>query len=392
MEKYYLWLLLAAGEGAPEITQLLRVHGTPEAAYNAFRNNTAPLGAEIAERAAKTTLESAEKLLTETGKLGIRIITIDSAAYPAQLKKQENPPCVLFAYGNTELLKGRLLTVVGSRKVTRHTQNTMPRLIHEIGSKYTIVSSLSEGCDQLTCLNALKNGVPFIEIMPCGITQTYPNGSRTLRRFLVQNGGLLLTEMLPKTRASNASFLRRSRIIGGISEVTLVLQAGEESGALKTAEYSKAPLFLPPGDPEAPEYAGTVAGIRAGCKMYYGLPDIEAAFRRAREAEKLPAPAHEKLTARTKQQKAVQPGAPAEKEDKKTAPPQAAPESAPGEQDFESDAHYRLYTVIRNADHALSAEELIALTGIEPAGISELLLDLELADRIENTHNRYTIK
>ncbi|MCR4780333.1 MAG: DNA-protecting protein DprA [Ruminiclostridium sp.] len=390
MEKYYLWLLLALGEGAPEITQLIGSAGSPEAAYEAFRANAAPLGAELAERAEQTTLESAEKLLAEINKLGIKMITIDSPQYPALLKEQENPPCVLFAYGNTELLKRKLLTIVGSRAVTGYTRSAIPRIISELGRNYAAVSSLSEGCDQLTCLNALKYDVPFIEVMPCGVTQTYPKGSRTLRKFLVQNGGLLITECLPKTHSSNSVFLRRSRIIGGISAVTLVLQAGAHSGALATAEYSRAPVFLPPNDIFKPEYAGVVSAVRKGCKLYYGQQDIEAAFKRATEREKENAPGDEKKKLRASP--APKPKAPAQdkKEDKKTTPAEP-PKSAPEESDFESEKHRSLYLAISGLDHPAAAEELIGMTGFDAAEIAELLLDLELSDMIVNTHNRYTV-
>ncbi len=388
MEKYYLWLLLAVGEGAPEISQLLKNTGSAEAAYEAFRGNTALLGPEISEHASRTTLESAEKLLAEIGKLGIKMITQDSPYYPELLKEQESPPCVLFAYGNTELLKNKLLTIVGSRNITGYTQSAIPRVMNGLGTRYTIVSSLSEGCDQLTCLNALKYGVPFIEVLPCGITQTYPKGSRTLRRFLVQNGGLLITECLPKTRASNALFLRRSRIIGGISAVTLVLQAGAESGALATAEYSRAPVFLPPNDVFRSEYAGTVSAVRAGCKMYYGLKDIETAFIRAKEQGKETESDKPKLRSRP-QPKPKSPE-PAGKTDKKTAPAEP-PKSAPEEPDFESEKHRALYLAIRELDHPASTEELIGITGLDAADIAELLLDLELADKIVNKYNRYSV-
>lgn len=389
MEKYYLWLLLVAGEGAPEITQLLKANGSAEAAYEAFRTNTAAAGSEIAERAERITLAKAEAILEDTLRLGIRVITIDSPDYPETLKNIENPPCVLFAFGNTELLRRRLVTVVGSRKVTAATRSAMPETIRSFGHRYTIVSSLSEGCDQLTCLNALKYGVDFIEVLPCGITQTYPAGSRTLRRFLVQNGGLLITEMLPRTRASNASFLRRSRIIGGISAVTLVLQAGEGSGALATAACSKAPIFLPPADPSRPEYAGTVAAVRKGFKMFYGPVDIEAAFRRAEAGTGIPGSVQPSELRRAARAKAAAKEKPAD-DDKKTTPP-PAPESTAEESDFESPDHYGLYTAIAGLGHPASAEELIAMTGHTPGRINELLLDLEIAEKIVNMHNRYTV-
>ncbi len=408
MEKYYLWLLLVLGEGAPEINRLLKDFGSPEEVYGAFRKNTALAGIEVTAKAEKTPLESAEKLLKELEKNGIKMITADSPDYPAELLRGDNPPCVLFAQGNTELLKKKLITIVGSRAVTDYTRSVVPVIMSELGDEYAAVSSLSEGCDQLTCLNALKFGVPFIEIMPCGMSQTYPAGSKTLRKFLLDNGGLLITECLPKTRSSPASFMHRSRIIGGISKVTLVLQAGSKSGALLTAEYSRAPLFLPPHDVFCTEYSGAVSAVRAGAKLYYGAPDIEAAFRRADAAEteteeenRMPVAAAEKKTSakakfrktetRTKQEKALPAADTGHGAGTKNAPPSETPRSNAKSSDFESADHYSVYCAVRDSSTPSGTEELIVRTGFSADKLAELLLDLEIDGKIENAHNKYTV-
>ena len=235
MEKYYIWLLLALGEGRTEISQLLERFGTAQKAYEAFAGNTALLGAELTAKASGVSLEKAEKTLAAVTDNGTQLITWESEDYPEHLRRTENPPCVLFAKGDTSLLHKKLITMVGSRAITEYTASVIPQVIERLGNEYAIVGSLSEGCDQLICMNALKYRVPFIEILPCGLSHTYPTGSRTLRRFLLENNGLLISEFLPKTGSGQGNFLRRSRVIGGISYVTLVCQAGSESGALATA-------------------------------------------------------------------------------------------------------------------------------------------------------------
>ncbi len=97
MDKYYLWLILALGVGEPEINRLLNQFGTPEAVYDAFSRNIALAGTELLEKATKTTLKDAEKLLAGIIAQGYKIITIDHPDYPEKLKKTTNPPCVLFA-------------------------------------------------------------------------------------------------------------------------------------------------------------------------------------------------------------------------------------------------------------------------------------------------------
>lgn len=394
MEKYYIWLILAFGEGSPDITRLLRDHGSAENAYEAFRENRVLIGAENAMKAGQITLEKAEKTLADIRKLGIQTVTIDSPDYPETLRKLENPPCMLFASGNTKLLRNRLLTVVGSRAMTDYTQFAIPKIISDFGGRYTIVGTLSEGCDQMTCMSAVKYNTPFIEVMPCGLSQTYPTGSRTVRRFLLENDGLLISECLPKTRSSPLVFNRRSRILGGISKVTLVLQAGAESGALATAEQSPEPLFLPPHSVFEKEYVGTVSAIRKGCRLFFGMADIETAFELAdsklagKSADATPKLRKPKPHNNAPAQETGNEAGTVKPDKNKNSPEPSIKE--PGENEFESADHYKLYRAICEIGSPAGAEELIAKTGIPAGKAAELLVDLELDGRITNEHNKFT--
>ncbi len=385
MEKYYLWLVLALGEGEPEITRLLNQYGDPESVYEAFRSNVSLVGPELLARAESATLEKAEKLRAEIAGMGYDIITRDSPDYPEKLKKVENPPCVLFAHGDTTLLRKKLITMVGSRNMTDYTERIIPRIIEMIAREYAIVGTLSEGCDQTVCLNALRYGLPFIEVMPCGLSQTYPGGSKTLRKYLTANGGLRITEYLPKEKAGQGNFLRRSRILGGISYVTLVLQARTGSGALATAEYSPAPLFMPPNNVFAPEYAGTVNAVRNGAKLYMGAKDIYLAFGRAEKTEDTAAALKPNFRNVKKAQK------PADDEVKSMPDRSAVPPASVPEEDFDSKEQYELYEIIRGAGTQISLEELIAVTGQSAAHLSETLLDLEIAGKISSAGSRYSV-
>ena len=391
MEKYYIWLLLALGEGRPEISQLLERFGTAQKAYEAFAGNTALLGAELTAKASGVSLEKAEKTLAAVTDDGTQLITWESEDYPEHLRRTENPPCVLFAKGDTSLLHKKLITMVGSRAITEYTASVIPQVIERLGKEYAIVGSLSEGCDQLICMNALKYRVPFIEILPCGLSHTYPTGSRTLRRFLLENNGLLISEFLPKTGSGQGNFLRRSRVIGGISYVTLVCQAGSESGALATAEYSSAPVFIPPHDIFRKEYSGVVNAVRNGAKLYISPASIDKAYEHAVKAES------EEKNGKT--QKAKYRTAPGTRSDNKNdeagkkPEEKASPEKTSGkaltEADFESAEQYELYTVIANSETAPGLEELMASTGRSAEQLAEILLDLEITGKVICTGSRY---
>ena len=390
MDKYYIWLLLAFGEGEPEISKLIERFGTAEKAYKAIEKNVSLVGAELLSRAENTDLAKAEKLLDKIFASGYGIITWESKLYPEHLRKTENPPCVLFTQGDTSLLSKKLITVVGSRAVTPPTEAAIPRIIERLGREYAIAGTLSEGCDQLTCLNALKTGVPFIEILPCGFSQTYPAGSRSLRKFLLSCGGLLVSEYLPKAKAGQGTFLRRSRILGGISHVTLVLQAGDKSGALLTAEHSSAPLFLPPNDIFKAEYAGAVNAVRNGARLYLSTRSIEKAFERAEAKESVPVG---ETAPKAKFRKTKTPP----KTDKSAEPVKAeikssveSSEKASSEIAFDTEEQSAIYSEIASASAPVGIEELIARTGLSAETLAEALLDLEISGAIKSAGNRYS--
>ncbi len=388
MEKYYIWLLLAFGESEPKTSELLKRFGTAEKAYNAFCKNVALVGPELTAKAASVSIEKAAKAYESILADGYGMITWESPNYPEHLRRLADPPCALFTLGDASLLRKKLITVVGARAITPQTSAAIPQIITQFGNEYAIVSSLSEGCDQLTCLNALHSGVSFIEILPCGLAQTYPTGSRTLRRFLLTNGGLLISEFLPKTKPNPGSFLRRSRIIGGISRVTLVLQAGEKSGSLATAEFSEAPLFLPPFDCTRSEYKGAINAMRDGAKPYLGHYSIEKAFARIETNERAAAENIQKQKFRKKPTK-EKPAQPAETK-KTTAPkkqvilnkPLIPLDSLEGERAV-------LYKLILGSAEPIGLEEIIAKTEIPPAKLSELLLDMEIDGVITAVGTRY---
>lgn len=382
MEKYYIWLLLAFGESEPVISELTARFGTAEKIYEAFRQNISLTGAEYIEKAAKTELKAAEKLQKSITDSGYGIVTWESPDYPEILRKTNEPPCVLFTCGDISLLHKKLLTVVGARNISAHTEVTVPKVIASLDKEYAVVGTLSEGCDQLTCLNCLKYGVSFIEVMPCGFGHTYPAGSKSLRRFLLANGGLLITEYLPKAKSGQGTFMRRSRILGGISPVSLVLQAGENSGALLTAEHSAHPLFLPPYDVFRKEYVGAVNAVRNGAKLYLSEKSIELAFSEA---------AKETETEKHKYRKTKKTEASPRKQEKQEAPPAKKKEEAHENIEFDSEEQHLIYGIISGSGEPVGLEELTAASGFTPDVLSETLLDLEINGLIKALGNRYTL-
>lgn len=365
MEKeYLLWLVMALGAGNPQITELISRFGSGEAVYRAFRDNTALAGREAAERAASVTLEEARERLTSLEARGIRTVPIGGAFYPEPLKRLENPPCLLFVKGNVRLLSGKLLSTAGSRDITPYTLETQDRLCTRLCQKYTLVSSLSYGCDELSAVCALRARRPFVEILPCGFDHEYPDGSRVLRGLLLKNGGCSVTEQLLEAKPNQGAFLRRARIIGGISKALVIFQAGTQSGALKAAEYAGRVFFLPPHNVFAKEYAGTAGFVRAGASVLFDENDLLPVY----QGEYRPNP--------IRLPKKSLPKAPSEAV---ASVPKVSKPKAPEKESFDSELHYSVYRKFAESGEPITFDEIFDAIPCELAYLNEVLLDLELS-------------
>ena len=384
MKAYYLWLVMCFGAGAPEIWELLSRFDNPKAVYEAFKNNCSAAGRELNEKAVQYSIEDAEKQLSELSASVVAAVSTEDEQYPEVLKETENPPVMLFVKGNTELLKAKLITVVGARKITPFTYKAQGRICKELLSEYTLVTTLSEGCDRLSAMTSLCEGKPFIEIMPCSFHNEYPKGSNTVRQENINIGGCSVTEYLYNTPASGPYFQKRSRILGGISPAALIFQAGMGSGALRTASFSKAPFFLPPHDLFSSDYAGAVSFIRRGGLMYFDKSDLEIAYSEGFSGiELLP---EKKKPRKTKNSETAS--------HKTEKAPTAKEEHIPlAIESFESELHYKVYEIISAAESAVAFDIILHKTETDIAELSEILLDLEIEGLVSpQPGNRFGIK
>ncbi|MGN0657715.1 MAG: DNA-processing protein DprA [Ruminiclostridium sp.] len=421
MEKYYLWLVMAFGGANPEVTELLCRFETAEKVYAAFKGNYSAAGPVLTEKAALVTLEQAEKRLYSLSKEGISLVTPESGCYPERLKGRENPPYLLFVRGNPKLLKGKLLSASGSRRISAACYNSQSRICENLCKKYTFVTTLSEGSDQLTCITAIKQNRPCIEVLPCGLYHRYPEGSFVLREELLRSGGCVISEYLPETPVKRSAFRRRAKLIGEISPAIIVFQAGTSSGAITTAENSDFPFFLPPADVFSSAYAGSVTAARNGAALYFGEEDLEAAYSekaavhkmKAAEkaksaAEKAKTPAQRKAYTPAEPPKATEKPQEAEKltkaqeteklsEAQKPQKPQKTQktEEPPKPQEnivFSTPAHKQVYNTIIEYGKPATFDTILNRTDADITELYEILLDLELEGFIEAMPgNRYGI-
>jgi DNA processing protein len=181
-----------------------------------------------------------------------RILCYTDDEYPARLKQCDDGPVVLFVNGAVDFNRAKVLSVVGTRHATPYGAKWCETLIAEMaerGHAPVIVSGLAYGIDICAHRTALQNQLPTIAVMATGLDKIYPSLHHAIAKKIVEERGALVSDFLSKTQPERTNFLRRNRIIAGLSDATLVVESGAKGGALVTADlaasYNRDVLALP---------------------------------------------------------------------------------------------------------------------------------------------------
>ena len=283
-EKTEIWLdsfRLEYGKKA----QLYKLCSEPYALVKQFAKFRAKVGEIVGEEslaAMEKSLSSGEymrSLLAKYTEKGITCVTFSSELYPEDLRQIPDPPLVLYARGNLELLRERKFAVVGSRRTPTAMMKQAERFSSERSEHFVIVTGMAEGGDAAAALGALESG-KLICVLAYGFDFVYPECNRNLLKS-VEEKGLVLTEYLPDEKPKPYLFPARNRIIAGIAEGVLVVSGGAKSGTRITAdfayEYGK-DVFAFPYSLGSAAGEGCNALIKDYAKLTDNLVDIFAAF------------------------------------------------------------------------------------------------------------------
>lgn len=166
-------------------------------------------------------------------------IDIDSVEYPARLREIPNPPKQIYCTGNTGLLNEKSVGVVGARKNTVYGKNVALMIGRRLAeSGLTVTSGLALGIDAYSHEGAIEADGRVIGVLGNGIERMTPYRNRGLMMKGLEKGGLVVSEYHPEEGGSRASFPARNRIISGLSEALVVVEAGLNSGSLITAKHA----------------------------------------------------------------------------------------------------------------------------------------------------------
>lgn len=239
MLKYWLWLVGCKGIGPRMALSVLTYFGSPEQAYFADEAEYAMIPeltrAQIAGLRQKD-LSECEKILDDCARLGIHILTYQDAAYPERLRNIPDPPMVLYYKGTIPPVDDTpTIAMVGSRKATPYGLLQAKKFGYQLSSCGAIVvSGMARGIDTLSLEGALTAGSPVVGVLGCGIDRIYPPENGGLYRDVIAHG-CLLSEYPPGTAPDARNFPVRNRIMSGLANGVLVVEAGPKSGSLITA-------------------------------------------------------------------------------------------------------------------------------------------------------------
>jgi DNA processing protein len=273
---FHLALSQAPKVGPGVFKAILAYSGSAKAFFNLPKSRAAKIprvGTKLLEiqNQASSLLNKAEDLISLCQKKGIRILISTDPLFPSRLKAQEDGPVILFTQGNGNLNFERSIGIVGTRTATPYGKSITRKIVEDLFPyQPVIVSGLAYGIDIEAHRAALQVGLPTIAVMGSPLTQVYPAVHKKTAEQL-QETGVLMSEYAPGSTMVPGNFPARNRIIAGLSDALIVVEAAEKGGALITAEiaysYDKE-VFAVPGNLQSPYSEGCNQLIR---KMKAGI-------------------------------------------------------------------------------------------------------------------------
>lgn len=262
-KKYWVGFNHVKGIGAVRFQRLQQYFHDLENAWNASVGELHKAG--IGEKAAANLIKfrnmyDLNELYESIIQKEIEVITTEDKTYPSNLLQIAAPPPVLYIRGDFTKQDQQAIAVVGTRKVTSYGKNVVRDLAGLLAdNKVTIVSGLARGVDSEAHRAILKAGGRTIAVLGSGLDVIYPPENTQLAQEIIENGAIV-SDYAPGTQPEGVNFPPRNRIIAGLSLATVVIEAGERSGALITASFTAdqgKDVFAVPGSIYAPQSKGT---------------------------------------------------------------------------------------------------------------------------------------
>lgn len=384
---YWIWFAQLNKISALLKQALLRHFHDPEEIYHSDENRLSAV-----EGMTQSTIQAledkdlapAQMILEECQQKGIGILTLQDRAYPNRLRNTLDAPVLLYYRGKLPDWDAQpVIGVVGTRKASSYGMSTAARFGKQIAAcGALVVSGGASGIDTMAMKGAMEAECPVVAILGCGVDVVFPSENRFLFQQVTQ-AGCLLSEYPPRTKAYGWHFPERNRIITGISDALLVVEAPEKSGAMISARLALdqgREVFVVPGNVDVATCAGSNALLQdrampalSGWDVVKGYTDLWPDVIKKRTVEYAGKPmtnvAQRPLPLQHREQMADKKAI--DKEDKST------------------------YSVLNGKQAALSEAErtVLALVGKQPIPVDELIAQTQMsAGAVKAILTRLTIK
>lgn len=276
----FLRIWLAPGMTPARARRLMGAVGDPRALGSLTRDQIAgivmcaDLGRDLAS---ETSLERAHEEWNRAGSMGIRVLVPSEPEYPPLLAEIADPPLALYVRGGELDARRPHIAIVGSRRPTAYGVNCAERLARDLAERnVAVVSGLARGIDAAAHRGALAGGGPTLAVLGTGADRVYPAEHASLARSITGSGALV-SEYPLGTLPLPQNFPRRNRVLAGMTQATIVVEAAERSGSLITARLAleaNREVFAVPGPIHSPASVGPHQLIRDGACLLTCWEDL----------------------------------------------------------------------------------------------------------------------
>lgn len=277
---YWIAFNRVAGIGPARLAALLAVCGTPEAAWKASIQQLQ--AAHLDRRTLEHFLNVRRQIdpdheWRQVQRAGVQALTWDDPAYPEGLRNIDGAPPVLYVRGALLPTDELAIALVGTRRASVYGREVAHKLATVLGRHdVTVVSGLALGIDAVAHKAALEAGGRTIAVLGSGVDQVYPLQHRQLAEAILENGAII-SEYPLGTKPEASNFPPRNRIISGLSRAVVIVEAGQRSGALITANFAAEQgrdVFAVPGNILGPGSVGANELIRQGATPLLAAEDL----------------------------------------------------------------------------------------------------------------------
>lgn len=342
-----LRLIRSANVGPVSYRQLIARYGSASAALEALPMLAARGGSRAPIVAPEAVVR---REIAQAERLGARYLFLDDPDYPALLREIENAPAALLLRGSLELVHRPCVAMVGARNASAAACRFARSLAEALGAEgITVVSGLARGIDTAAHVGSIGHGT--VGVIASGIDVVFPPENAELQEA-VATRGLLIAEQPPGTEPRARHFPYRNRIIAGLAQGTVVVEAAPKSGSLITARLAAEAgreVMAVPGSPLDPRAQGCNLLIREGATLIQNAADVAEMLR------------------------PIDPRA--------VRSPDSRFDGAPPPEDASDVERARVADLLSPAP--VPVDEIIRLSGLSPAVVHMVLLELELAGRVE---------